>query len=143
MSKISEAFRKIDAFGEGIDFTIKGGKKFGTSIGAILTLLIYLVVGFYAQTKLVKLIYRLDTTHQSSVNENEIPHEREFSLEELQANFMFSLWSNDYKVPHNLTNIEDYVQFQATLTKNTYLTEENVGAFEVTEVPLHSCNETD
>ena len=47
-------------------------------------------------------------------SDDEFLHQDEiFSLEELEANFAFSLWPNDFSSPLNLTTVSDYVRFEA------------------------------
>ena len=48
MVKLIHFFKKFDAFGSGINFTVNGGEKFNTSFGALLTFLIYVLVTIYA-----------------------------------------------------------------------------------------------
>ena len=113
MVKLIHLFKKFDAFGSGINFTVNGGEKFNTSFGALLTLFIYVLVTIYAQMKLNKLYYRHDTFHQTAMHEDVIKQDEIFSLEELEANFAFSLWPNDFSSPVNLTTVSDYVRFEA------------------------------
>ena len=83
MKNLSDAFTSLDAFGRGFSFTIKGREKFGTLIGTVLTLAIYAVILVYAHMKMTKLIDRLDTVHQTTINENEIQPDDKFTFEEL------------------------------------------------------------
>ena len=115
MIKLIHFFKKFDAFGSGINFTVNGGDKFNTSFGTLLTFLIYVLVTIYAQMKLSKLYYRHDTIHQTSMHEDVIKQDEIFSLKDLEANFAFSLWPNDFSSPLNLTMVSDYVQFEAKL----------------------------
>ena len=61
MRKITDTFKELDTFGEGINLKIKGHDTFGTCIGAILTMIIYAVVIVYTQMKFTRLKDRLDT----------------------------------------------------------------------------------
>ena len=61
MGRISETFKRLDTFGEGINLKVKGHDTFGTCVGAILTIMIYAVVFVYAQMKFTRLKERLDT----------------------------------------------------------------------------------
>ena len=54
---------------------------------------------------------------------------------------MFSLWSNDFMIPHNLSLIEDYVQFDAVISNKGF--ENNQPTFNVEKLPLHPCNDED
>ena len=80
---MKEAFKKIDAFGEGIKFTVNKQKTFSTSLGAIITLVIYVIVMIYAQLKGDILYNRLDTSHQTIINEDDIDEEDGFSFEQM------------------------------------------------------------
>ena len=63
MQRLKSKFSSIDQFGQGINFLIKGGDTFTTSLGAVVTLLIYVTVLIYGSTKFNRLKERLDTSH--------------------------------------------------------------------------------
>ena len=107
--KFANSFKKIDAFGQGINFSVNGGDTFGTTFGTVLTLIIYGIILVYAQMKGQKLYHRLDTNHQATTNVDAIGSEDKFSFQELEANFAFGLWHNNFSAPLNLSTIEDYV----------------------------------
>ena len=59
-------FKKIDALGTSKSFTVNGSESYRSTVGAVLTILIYLLIAVYASDKAYKLSDRLDTNHQQS-----------------------------------------------------------------------------
>ena len=108
----------------------------------MLGLQIYVIVFLYGYNKYDLLINRQDTSHQSIINANEFKATDSFSLKEIEANFAFSLWSNQF-VPTQFTteNIEDYIRFEVTLNHNTFA--DNKLNRNVSTLSLHPCNESD
>ena len=49
MEKLKHYLRKIDAFGEGINFKVNKRDKLRTTFGAIITLVVIVVVLIYAE----------------------------------------------------------------------------------------------
>ena len=142
MLKPAKIFKKLDSFGEGMNFTIKGRDKFKTGFGALITLLIYIVVLVYGSKKLTDLSQKQDTVHQQSKFVNEIAANQAFSLSEIGANFAFSLWSNKW-VPTQFTteNVGDYVHIEASILTNKFVNGQVQS--QVTILPMHPCNESD
>ena len=64
MLKVFERFRKLDLFGQGVKFTVKGEETYKTCAGAILTIIIYMVVLVYGLNRFQKFYQRQDTAHQ-------------------------------------------------------------------------------
>ena len=58
---ITNTFRSIDIFGEGVNFQIEGADTIKTTLGAMLTLLVFTAVVFYGQDKLRTMLDRTDT----------------------------------------------------------------------------------
>ena len=83
----------------------------------MLTVLIYVVMIIYAQMKLQKLYFRSDTTHTEAINRNVVSPEEKFTFEQMGFNVGFSLWNNDFTEMHDMSLIEDYVRFEATLNE--------------------------
>ena len=67
----------------------------------------------YAQMKVQKLYLRSDTTHQETLNRDVVPHDKKFSLGEMDFNVGIALWPNDFSHHINMTEVEDYVEFEA------------------------------
>ena len=85
---------------------------------------------------------RSDTTHQTSVNVDAVPRDERHTFEDLEANFAFGLWSNDFTIPYNMSLIEDYVKFQATI--DTFHFDPEKGYIQAAEnVALHPCSDED
>ena len=62
-------------------------------------------------------------------------------MSELEANFAFGLWSNQWK-PINLTDVAEYVQIQATMLNFEY--DDSKGLTEtILPLGIHPCNDTD
>ena len=61
--QVSKFFKKLDVFGQGIKFTVKGEESYKTCYGAILTVLIYLIVLVYGLNRFQKFYQRQDTAH--------------------------------------------------------------------------------
>ena len=70
MVKVSKRLKKIDMFGQGIKFTVKGQETYKTCSGAILTLLIYVIVLVYGSNRFQKFYQRQDTSHQQTRIQN-------------------------------------------------------------------------
>ena len=141
IQKFKDTFTQFDAFGDRVNFTVKGRETFGAIFGTVLTIFIYATVLVYAQMRVQRLYYRLDTFHQTAHVENVIAQDKKFTFEELGANFMFSLWSNNFMIPHNLSQIEDYVQFDAVISSKGF--ENQQPTFKVEKLPLHPCSDED
>ena len=62
-----DLFKSIDNFGSPFFMQIKGGDKSTTIYGSVMSLLIYLIVAFYAVDKFGKLRNRLDTSFQQNI----------------------------------------------------------------------------
>ena len=58
----------------------------------------------------------------------------------MDANFAFSLWNNRFD-PRDPDEITDYVYFDVKLVSNRFVN--NTVEVNITEVPLHRCNEND
>ena len=141
MKKLRDTLQQIDAFGKGVNFKVKGNNAFGTRFGAILTLLIYAVMLIYAQKRVQILIFRLDTSHQTSIDEYGLRQDEEFTLGELEANFMFMLFPNNFSKPHNLSLIKDYVNFEAVVLTRSYEDNKLLDKEEILQ--MLPCTETD
>ena len=48
IQKFKDTFTQFDAFGDRVNFTVKGRETFGTIFGALLTIFIYAIVLVYA-----------------------------------------------------------------------------------------------
>ena len=96
MKRVSQSLKQLDHFGEGVKFTVKGQEAYKTFLGATITLLIYLVVMVYGSNKFNKLYHRSDTSYQQVTLESSIDVEQRFSMKELEANFAFTLFSNQF-----------------------------------------------
>ena len=44
-----------------------------------------------------------------------VPHDQNFTLREMDFNVGIILWPNDFSYLINMTEVEDYVQFEAVL----------------------------
>ena len=119
MQRLFDKLKQFDKFGSGAGFTIKGSETYGTSLGLVLTLIIYTIVLIYGRQNYMKLMEKADTAHQQVLEENVVPVRQEFTLGDLEANFAFGLWSNQFQ-PINLTQVEDYVQIQALMMNYDY-----------------------
>ena len=49
VDRLKNTFKKVDAFGERLDFNVNGRSRFNTGLGSIVTILIYALVLVYAQ----------------------------------------------------------------------------------------------
>ena len=47
MWKLFDKLKEFDKFGQGAGFTIRGGETYGTGLGLVLTLIIYIIVLVY------------------------------------------------------------------------------------------------
>ena len=84
-----EKFKHIDMFGESISFTVDGDEEFKTLLGAILSAVLIVLFVVYLVIQLnVMLDYR-DTKHQTTINENNLDVNREFTGEQLGLNWVF------------------------------------------------------
>ena len=70
--------------------------------------------------KVQKLYLRTDTTHQETINRDVVPHDQKFTLREMDFNVGIILWPNDFSYLINMTEVEDYVQFEAALNQWTW-----------------------
>ena len=70
MQKVIDTFKSIDSFGSGVGFSIKGDGSYKTGFGAVITLIIYVIVGVYAFQKANVLEGRTDTAHTELLREN-------------------------------------------------------------------------
>ena len=70
--------------------------------------------------KVQKLYLRTDTTHQETINRDVVPHDQKFTLQEMDFNIGIILWPNDFSYLINMTEVEDYVQFEAALNQWTW-----------------------
>ena len=111
---------QFDLFGKEIRFRTKANEEFQSRYGAVLTFLIYSLVIVYAQMKVQKLYLRTDTTHQETINRDVVPHDQKFTLQEMDFNVGIILWPNDFSYLINMTEVEDYVQFEAALNQWTW-----------------------
>ena len=75
VERLKNTFKKVDAFGERLDFNVNGRSRFNTGLGSIVTILIYALVLIYAQQKATKVLLRADTSHQTSINVDVIPRD--------------------------------------------------------------------
>ena len=107
-----------------------------------MTVLIYGFVLVFAQTKAIKVYERSDTSHETTVNVDEIARDEVYSLKDIEANFAFGLWSNDLTKVHNMSEIVDYVQFQAAL-ENFELNPEKGYIKTIEILPMHPCTDQD
>ena len=91
--------------------------------------------------KFTSLINRSDTFHQSSINEEALTFNDAFTFADLQANFAFGLWSNDFSKIHNFDDIKDYVQLNAILISYDF----TQGDFSTKQekLELRPCTESD
>ena len=111
--KLKDIFKQFDLFGKEIRFRTKSNEEFQSRYGAVLTFLIYSLVIVYAQMKVQKLYFRSDTTHQETLNRDAVPPDQKFTFKEMDFNVGITLFPNDYSHFINMTEVQDYVQFEA------------------------------
>ena len=79
MKNISETIKKVDRFGEPVNFLIQdSGDTFKTWPGFILTLLIYALILIYGGEKLEDLALRNETKQVTTVQKNAFSFEQEY-----------------------------------------------------------------
>ena len=70
MTYLTTTFKRLDIFGEGIDFNVRGQNKHKTICGTLLSLVIYFFVIAYAIRKFHVLQDKEDTNYQTFVSES-------------------------------------------------------------------------
>ena len=94
MQKVINTFKSVDSFGSGVGFSVKGDGSFKTGLGAVITLIIYVIVGIYGFQKINVLKGRTGTAHTELLRENIIDPNETILMGDIDANFAFGLWSN-------------------------------------------------
>ena len=100
MQKVTDTFKSIDSFGSGVGFSVKGEGTFKTGLGAVITIIIYVIVLYFGADKYGVLTSKGDTTHQEILFENVVPPTTTFLMGDIDANFAFGLWSNQFLPVH-------------------------------------------
>ena len=72
MQSLKNRLKKLDKFGEGINFMVDGGGGLKTTFGGFITLIIYLLALIYTQERFQKLIFKKGTLHLTSEHVNVI-----------------------------------------------------------------------
>ena len=78
---IGAYFKRIDIFGQVVNFTFNGRGNYSTFCGSILSLLVFFVVLWYANLKFVVLQERGDTSHQAIIETDSIPLDEPFGYD--------------------------------------------------------------
>ena len=87
MKRLSSKIKRVDAFGEGVGFTIGGEGTHKTCLGTLITILVYAIVLIYGTNKFHKFKERADTTYQTKFHRDGLSATEEFTFEEIGANF--------------------------------------------------------
>ena len=91
---ILDHFKKLDRFGQSVDFTLGGDHKYRTSVGAFFSLVVTIVVGLQFMKKFDILIQRGDTNHMNTVEYGENSGDIPIGYKETGYNFAFGILPN-------------------------------------------------
>ena len=132
--KFSDVFHEMDAFGQSYQFKLPGNKKkFKTTLGVVITIIIAIILLYYGTIRLLKLIYRKDSEVSEVYQDSYFSADDVFTSED-GLQFAFGITSFDA----NTESIEDPAYGYLTAS---YVTWGLTGEFGVQydEIPIRNC----
>ena len=105
-SKITKSCLSVDEFGSSVNLLVRGDSRFKTPVGALSSIIIFIIFALFGFTKFLILYGRDDTKHTSLLEKNVIPVTEVFNMSTTNFNMAVRIlpvdWSN---------SLEDYSRF--------------------------------
>ena len=87
---VTNLFKRLDIFGQQLSFTIDGEEKYQTVLGAVLSICVLLLVLIQSSQKLEILVYKEDTNHMQTIEQDRNDGSIGIGYEETGFNYAFA-----------------------------------------------------
>ena len=140
LGKVGGYFNELDLFGTPVQFKVKGAESFKSTLGALVSLLLWVAVLTYGARKWDKMYTLEDTTFQQTTERPDVLGNYTFG--EMGFNFEFSIMNGKGNIPRQT---EGYINYKVVLMNRSDVKDKDseIKALKTVELSTHRCNEND
>ena len=95
-NKLTDRFLSIDGFGSSVNFLVKGNTTYKTAIGALITIVIFLIFTVFGVTKFLLLYGIQETKHTTLLKERIIPGDQSFNMSSTNFNIAVTIFPTNW-----------------------------------------------